>query len=113
MNPFFEYYEYTINDLDLIVSYHIEKDTLFVRKWDGITNSNISKLPKLIETTGFEEFCIEEGLLDINGMEFSPELETYVEANYTITMYDFIQNREWMQDAIEKFIIQNHEDKLV
>lgn len=113
MNPHFEYYELTINDFDLIVSHHIDKDLMIVRKWDGNPLSIKHKLPKLFEATGFEEFCNEEGYLDINGMTYSPELETWVNTDYKIDMYDFAQNEDWITNAIEEFISKNYAEQLV
>lgn len=98
--------ELTINEKDYVATYSLNTDTLTVRLWNGKPNFPIAKLPKVFEADNFEEFCNELGLFDISKMVYSPESEGWVEEDCKITMYEFIQEQEWLTDAIMKFIEQ-------
>lgn len=98
--------ELTINEKDYVATYSLNTDKVTFRLWNGQPNFPIAKLPKLFEADGLEDFCNELGLFDINKMVYSAELETWIEEDCKLTMFDFIQEDKWLEDAILKFIEQ-------
>ena len=98
--------ELTINEKDYVATYSLNTDRLTFRLWNGQPNFPITKLPKLFEAVGFEDFCEDLGLFDINKMVYSDELQTWVEEDQKLVMYDFIQEEKWLEDAILQFIEQ-------
>jgi hypothetical protein len=104
-------YEITINGVDYIATYHVNRDLLYVRKCNGIEGTATCKLPQVLMEMGLETWLTDNGYLDANGMVEDRELEVWVEEDYSIDIAEFALNINAMIDAIITYLNKNHHDK--
>jgi hypothetical protein len=104
-------YEININEVDYIATYHVNNDTLFVRKCNGIEGTATCKLPQVLSETGLEDWLYDNGYLNAHGMTEDRELEAWVEETYTLDISEFAQNINEMTEAVILYLNEKHHDK--